>query len=113
MAEIIIKVPVPDSAAEFFSTCDVIVTPGTDAEIQWLGQALASIEATFAMNVKAIATLIEVLETKGNDPSHIAKTLLQMREPNRLGVGQIEYARTFLGRSARVGQAGIQKGKLQ
>jgi len=113
MSEIVIKVPVPDELMPLFADMDMIVTPGTDFEIGQFAVALARIDETLELTLRSLKTLAQVMETRGIDAADILKTVAMLLEPNRLAGEQIDYVRTILGRSARVGRQDGGKGVMQ
>lgn len=113
MPEIIIKIEIAEDQAPFFEGRDMIVFPASDHEAGQLAVALQALADVVALNRKSIATLMQVLETRGSNEPDIARTLEMMIEPNRLAVEQIEFVRVLLGRSARVGRGSAEKGRLQ
>ena len=111
MKELIIAVPVEDDDVAFFIERDMIVTPVSDFEAGQFAIALQAIADTQALNNRALRTLAEVAETKGATSADLMKTLTMLFEPNRIALEQIDYIRTLLGRSARVGRISGQSGK--
>ena len=111
MPELIIAVPVEDDDVAFFIERDMIVTPVSDFEAGQFAIALQAIADTQALNNRALRTLAEVAETKGATSADLMKTLTMLFEPNRIALEQIDYIRTILGRSARVGRINGQSGK--
>ena len=111
MPDIIITVSVTDDQMAFFKERDMIVTPVSDFEAGQFAIALQAIADTQALNNRALRTLAEVAETKGATSADLMKTLTMLFEPNRIASKQIDYIRTILGRSARVGRINGQSGK--
>lgn len=102
MDEIIIKIEINDEQAPFFEGRKMIVFPVSDHEAGQFGVALKALADVVELNRKCLATLMQVLETRGSNEPDIARTLEMMIEPNRLAVEQIDFLRVLLGRSARL-----------
>jgi hypothetical protein len=91
-----ITIHIDNDIAEFFMSCDMMVTPGTDHEFQQFRNALAGLADAVGTVRKALSTLQQLSETKGANAFHIGQTL---------------DIRVSLGRSARVGRGGPADGK--
>lgn len=113
MRELIIKIDISDEQAAYFEGLDMMVTPLSGHDAGQLAVALQALADVVALNRKSLATLMQVLETRGSNEPDIARTLELMIEPNRLAVEQIEFVRVLLGRSARVGRGSAETGRLQ
>jgi len=114
MTDLTIKLPIPEGKETFFAERDLMITPVNEQEAQQLAAALEALELVTKQNRKALATLDQLVETKGATVADIAKTLAMLREPNAIGLEQVQYVRTLLGRPARVGRLPpASKGKLQ
>ena len=113
MRELIIRFEVSDQQAAVFARRDVLVTPVSDCEAGQLAVVLQDLADTCQLNWQSLSTLKQVLDSKGAEPVDIAKTLDMLMEPNRLAVGQIDYVRALLERSARVGRTQEGKETLQ
>lgn len=111
MATITISIPVPDDLARFFAGRDMIVTPGTDEEIEQFMIALVCLANAIETIRKALSTLQQLSETKGASAVHIGQTLDMLVEPCRLAGEYLEFIRVFLGRSARAGRMGPMDGE--
>lgn len=104
MPDILIKVPVPDELVDVFAGRDLMITPLSEGEAKSLAIVLQSLADNLALNIRCLSTLQQVLETRASQEPDIAKTLVQMRGPNKQASDMLEWLRVLLGKSVRVGQ---------
>ncbi|MBK0328142.1 hypothetical protein I5535_12675 [Rhodobacteraceae bacterium F11138] len=103
MTEIVIRIPVSDDIAPLFEGKAIMVMPLSDEEADQLPAALSQVSKTFEINCKSLATLDQVLETRGSDEPDIAKTLNMLKAPNRNAVGFMGFVQKLFRRSVLLG----------
>ena len=101
--DILIRLPLTEDEAAKFEGRNAMVVPLADTEVGELRDKIILSHDGMTKLAMAIATLAEVLETKGNSAPEIRKLLEQWQEPSRLLASNLDRVRELLGRAKFVG----------
>lgn len=113
--EVILKLELSAEEAAQFENRNAMVVPLADAEVHELRRFFIGISDFLRFNAKCLATLGQVVETRGDaaqQVEEIAKTLRQLIDPARVSAELHDRSRELLGRAVFVGPV-ERKDKLQ
>ena len=103
MREVLIRLPLSENEAAMFEGRNAMIVPLSDAETGELRDKIVLSHEGMMKFAKAVATLVEVLETKGSAEPEIRKLLEHWQEPSRLMASNLDRMRELLGRAKFVG----------